>query len=260
MKLTPSQLHYIRFTAPVQMAMKRSRTWGSGRPTKRAKRSYRKRRRIFSRRPRRVPRNRLGSSGVPIPTRMFCKLKYHDSFNLAPNYAGGAPLDGYIFRSGLYDPDQSAVGHQPLWRDQLANLYQMYRVHGLKYRIKVVNSNTNQLAMVAVQESHAEMPALAGVDFNTVVERNNGRILTIPGAGAAAKTIKGYVPIGRPWGLTRQGMKADEDFEAAIGSNPTKMAYLNIYGVSKNTSAILNCEIELTFFVELFKRVEVAGS
>lgn len=224
------------------------------------RRAYKKRRLFYKRQAKRVPRNRLGGTGVPIPNRLFCKLKYHDTFTLTPNSGGGFPLDGYIYRTSLYDPDYTNMGHQPIWRDQMASLFEMYRVHGIKYRLRIWNTNTAQGGLVAIQQSNAVMPSLAGVDFNTVVERPYAQCVPLNAWNTAPKVVKGYMPTGRPWGLTKQGMKSDEDFEAAIGSNPAKMSWLNIYAKSFHTTATYNIEIQLVFMVEFFKRYDITGS
>jgi len=75
----------------------------------------------------------------PIPKQFYNTMKYSEmvSFNL-----GITSLGSYLFSAnGLYDPNISGTGHQPMYFDQLTALYDHYTV--LKSKIKMTLLSTN---------------------------------------------------------------------------------------------------------------------
>lgn len=262
MKLTlsPLQLHYLRYIAPVQMAMKRMRGSSYG-PSKRRRMSRgKKSRRRTVRRYRNKRRGGIISriTKQPFADRVFTTLYYRD-LKIISVAAGATPVDGVPYQSSIYDPQTSLGGHKPLWSNQLGDIYNKYRVHGIKYRFKCCNTNTNQLGWMYVLQSNTYYSFPTSTNTNTLAERRLCQRKSVT-TTIQPVVIKGYMPTGRPWGLSKQEMKADEDFEAAIGANPVKMSFLNMMFESMNTSAIFNVEVELKFFVEFHSRKEVTGS
>lgn len=76
-------------------------------------------------------------SGMPVQRRAY--LRYTDLVEV--NSSTGV-LTGHIFRANsVYDPDQSAVGHQPMGFDQWAALFRHYVVVGSKISISVMNDD-----------------------------------------------------------------------------------------------------------------------
>ena len=260
--LSAAQLHYARYIAPVRMAMKRRGNWSSYQANKRTRRARSKRRRFTKRRGGRRSGRRSGITTriakTPFPDRMFTVLYYRDLKQLSVP-SGGFPIEGVPYQTSIYDPQASLGGHKPLWTTQLEGIYSKYRVHGIKYRIKCCNTNTSQLGWLYALQSTQSYAYPNNINSNTLSERRlcQRRSCT---ANTNPTVIKGYMPTGRPWGLTKQEMKGDEDFEADVGSNPTKQSFLNLFVESMHTSAIFNVEVELKVFVEFFNRKEVAGS
>jgi len=120
--------------------MKRSTPYSTPRSATRTRTSY-----ASKSRGRNVSRKRKpsGSSVVKFncygfPTKLQVKHRYADNINFAAAAAGTAT---YSFRAnGMYDPDYSGTGHQPLYFDQLAAVYDHFTV--LKSWIKITVTNT----------------------------------------------------------------------------------------------------------------------
>lgn len=206
---------------------------------------------------------RRGRGGVttklmrqPVPDKIMTKLRYSEA--IVVNLSTPSVLGSYLFRTSIYDPDFTSLGHQPLWRDQLDYLYTKYRVHGIKYRLTIVNTNVNQLtggAIVHQPDSTLE------TNLNTIRERRNSRTFVLNGASAGSNRIMtGFMHTGAPHGLTKSDFMADEDFEAAMNANPVKNSFLAMYFYTLHSSAIVHIQCDLTFYVELLGRVTVVGS
>lgn len=244
----------------VQMAMKRTRGSSYG-PSKRRRMSRgRKSRRRIIRRYRNKRRGGIVSrvTRQPFADRVFTTLYYRD-LKIVSVSAGATPIDGVPYQSSIYDPQASSGGHKPLWCNTLEAIYNKYRIHGIKYRFKCCNTNTNQLGWMYVLQSNTQYTFPTNTNTNTLAERRLCQRKSVTTTTNPA-VIKGYMPIGRPWGLSKQEMKADEDFEASVGVNPIKMAFLNLMFESMNTSAIFNVEVELKYLVEFHTRKEITGS
>lgn len=222
----------------------------------------RKRRRTTWRRKRVGNRKRRGGSGVytkilrqPVPDKTITRLRYSQlvPISMGPAYV----VSSYIFQSSIYDPDFSGLGHQPLWRDQIISLYDRYRVHGIKYKFTIVNTNVNQMITGVVKQ--ASIPALE-TDLNTMRERNNVQRWTAHAYTSTPIYVTGYMPTGRPWGLTKKDFLADEGFESVMTTNPLKQSYLEIYAATSNTSAKIDVMADLVYYVEFTSRTSVVGS
>lgn len=191
---------------------------------------------------------------APVTNRLYTKLRYSEGLTFTCSVAD--TLYPWTFQSSAFDPDLSGVGHQPLWRDQYATMYNRYRVSGIAYRIYVKNTNSVNLSMFFVQHSST---TVTDTSLNTLIERKNSRKLYLDSNANKANYLKGYMSVGRTYGMNHSQFLADDSFDALIGANPTKLAYLHLYCLGR-ASFIANCQVELTFYVEFFDRINVSGS
>ncbi|QBX89277.1 capsid protein [Apis mellifera virus-8] len=77
-----------------------------------------------------LPRvKKIALMGTGLPAKVMVRHKYVETFTLT---ATGIP-SGYTFRANsMFDPNFTGTGHQPLYFDQYANLYNHYTVIGSK--------------------------------------------------------------------------------------------------------------------------------
>jgi len=62
----------------------------------------------------------------PFPARLRCKLRYNEVVSIDSTV--GFPGHALFRANGLYDPNYTGGGHQPMGRDQLALIYNHYKV------------------------------------------------------------------------------------------------------------------------------------
>nr|QTE03541.1 MAG: putative capsid protein [Phoenicopterus roseus CRESS-DNA-virus sp.] len=191
----------------------------------------------------------------PVPDKMFTKLKYTEAISFGS--LTGLTLSHYTFRNSIFDPDVTAVGHQPLWRDQLFLLYTRYRVHGIKYRFTIWNQNQPAGLIGAVKHSD---DGITETSWTTLRERRSVRSFVVSGPGAKQSVVKGYMACGKPHGLTKKEFMFDEDFEADMNSNPVKQTYLQLYLTTQGPTAVANVVVDMLYYVELTGRSSVSGS
>lgn len=88
----------------------------------------------------------------PLPMNQTVSLRYVENIDLAPGAVGAAAK--YVWRcNGPYDPNMTGVGHQPMFWDTYANMYNHAVVIGAKIRAKVwsESSNTTYGSMVGIK-------------------------------------------------------------------------------------------------------------
>lgn len=192
---------------------------------------------------------------APVPDKMLTKMTYSDQITFTLSVAGA--LYAYQFRNSIYDPDKTGTGHQPLWHDQMATLFGNYRVHGIKYRFKLLNGNTNAFISGGVRMSN---DAVTETAWSTLRERRSVKKWQIGSHFTGPWTVSGYMPVGKPWGMTKRDFLADEEFEAKFGENPVKESFLELYAQCNTGSGVLYVIADLVYYVELLNRKNVAGS
>lgn len=115
-----------------------------------------------------------------FPRSIITKLRYIAT-NVATASAG--TLYQYTFgANSIFDPDVTGVGHQPLYRDQYAALYENYVVLGSKITITWNNSNTATPYMCTINadndsttQSHNEFRAEQSNSVHSMLSTDGGK-------------------------------------------------------------------------------------
>lgn len=226
-----------------------------------AKRSRRGSRRIRRSRRKNVSKPYMKLMRQPVPDQMLTKLNYNENIilTLAASVGGALSPAYYRFRTSLYDPDYSGTGHQPMWHDQLALMYGRYRVHGMKYTFTIKNTGDSpQLITGCIR--HTSLDAVDG-DYRVLRERRGTKKFHLGSVFSMPTRVRGYMATNKPWGITKREFMSDEDFDANIGANPTKVSYLDLYAWTMATSNIvLNITADITFYCSFDKRTQPSAS
>lgn len=199
------------------------------------KRHYRKklqnkrRRKRYNRKPLNVS---ASNQSFPLPSKFKTKLRYVErAISLDPGLGGSAA--SYVFSAnGLYDPDITGIGHQPLGFDQLMPLYDNYTVIATKITVEGVNTDStheNQLVMYMKQNSVAE------TQFNTLVENGNCKTLLMTPKGGSRDRGQLTMAANPNKFLGRSNPLSDDELKGTVSSNPSEQCYW-IIGVAPNSS------------------------
>jgi len=181
----------------------------------------------------------------PIPSRFITKMKYADAFSLS-----AAGMSSYVYNlNSIYDPDRTGIGHQPFAFDQLATLYNRYRVISTRYRVCAVpGTDTGSIQIAALPTNDA--PPISNVSE----ARENPRCkYVIQNAQGKINMLTGKVYIPALMGRTKQQYMADDRYQATFGQSPNEAAILNIGGSSiSQVDVTMDCVITLNYVVEMF--------
>ena len=178
-----------------------------------------------------------------FPDRMVTKLRYCDTISLS---ISSGSLAKNMFRwNSTYDPDATNTGHQPMYRDTYASIYDQYAVISARARIKFMNTNTSSIIICgAVTDDDSVISSTT----STLSEQNHGvHTILPPLAGSLSshtfnllwdcKKVLGIDPF------------ASETYKTLVGSNPTEESYLGVWATNFDAttmSVTFNIELEQT--------------
>jgi len=210
---------------------------------KRKVRKYTKRRAKRSTRTTMVNRN----PSVLIAPRYITKLKYAERYSFS---APGSNLAGVqVFNlNSIFDPDRTGVGHQPLGRDQLALLYNRYRVFAVSWQIAFQPSATAAGTLFVACNNDAD--PMGSYNFSQVKE--HAHVYTKLMASNTPVKFRGRVSLPRLTGQTTAQYKAGLEYQALMSSDPTELMTLVVGGVPLVGSQTYYFDIQLTYHVECF--------
>lgn len=216
------------------------RTWKSKQP-----------RRRFARRKARKAKLVVNRAITPVPQRFITKHKYSTTVTLST-------LQNYyrMNLNSLYDPDLTGTGHQPYGFDQMAALFNRYRVFGCSYVINGYQAN-NPIRIGCVPTNDAASPA----NMASLIELPRSKFTTqVPGGPRAQ--IKGYVSLPSLTGRTKAQYMADDRYQAQNNANPQEALILNIMAAKLDDTTVDGCLITITlnFHCEWFDPIVFATS
>lgn len=192
-----------------------------------------------------------------VASTFHTKLRYHESDHYAAS--GGPVLKEFVFRlNSIFDPDLTAVGHQPLGRDQIVTLYSRYRVMKAYWTVVCVPDSTTTVGAFSVCPTNDS--TLIGV-YNTTCEHPRGK--NTWSTAHAPGVIKGGVSMPDLNGQTVAQYKADDRFQAQVGSNPSEDLALHITYINGNTVNAYDAfsyHVDITYEVDFFDPITPGGS
>lgn len=200
---------------------------------------------------RRRPTVNVNRALQPLAQRFICKQKYSDVFAISV----GTPT--YTFNlNSVFDPNRTGVGHQPYGFDNLAAIYNRYRVIGCTWNIQMWNSSTAvRTAVIPLND----LPTFTSI--SEICENPRAKWKTfIPGGSPVL--IRGYTSIPSLTGRTKAQYMADDRYQSPVTGSPQELALLHIACANLADSTIDGTlfNITLEYTVEYFDIKNVAQS
>jgi len=160
--------------------------------------------------------------------------------------------------NGLYDPDITNVGHQPMYFDQFAALYNHYVVIGSKCTVKFVPSSvTSAPCYVGLMLNDDTVTATA--DITAVMENSQGKAVKLIAAGQSNQSV-----ISKSFSAKKifgPGLMANTELQGTPASNPAEQTYYDIVVQATSTNTVLMvCMITVEYIVVWKELKEVAQS
>lgn len=170
------------------------------------------------------------------------KLRYATSFYLAGT--SGVVASNVLAANGLYDPEITGTGHQPMGFDQMMLSYNHYAVTSAKLTVTFHN--------FAASTPVVSLLVAAGSTPSTVVETileyglNNHSALEAKSTFGSVKTMDAFVSIKKFEGV--KDIADVTDLKGSVAANPVELTYFHVQcwdnaGVTTN----ILCEVIMEF-------------
>jgi len=226
--------------------------------TRRGRKSTRVARKLGTKRYRRKQlRNKTSiPMGLGFPKRMVMTHKYAETLNLT---SPAGVIGKHLFScNGMFDPNITGVGHQPMYFDQVSSLYNHYTVIASKMKITVSSSAANDEIMYVGTWIDDDTTTTNITDVGSLAERTSGRIRQMsPGSNkplvfsnkwSAKKTFGGSI-------------LGNDNLQGTVAGNPTEQSYFGIGVVAGNADTVVaQLLFEITYIAVWSELKDVAQS
>lgn len=201
------------------------------------------RKKVYKRKPRRnnlVMRDMV-SFGAGFPKKVMMKHKYSESLNVISNL--GAIATHKMVLNGLFDPNNSGIGHQPMYFDQMSAIYNHYTVIGAKITCHMTPYDTNASPV------------------NVCLWQNDDSVVTPATMDSIEEQTKSYPKV---LGMTSSGQKnltlkwsAKKTFGSSVLAN-SKLSGDSVANPAENSFAMLSIQAtDFTSTVQVAVRFDV---
>nr|QTE03495.1 MAG: putative capsid protein [Grus japonensis CRESS-DNA-virus sp.] len=196
-----------------------------------------------------------------FPTKIITILRYVNAHALIST-SGGISTNVYRM-NGPFDPDLSGIGHQPMYWDRYAAVYQSYRVLGsrltaiLSPRTVQFPATTGTQPVLNFGISGSTSSSSMGTDPYNRMEQNDSISTLINQQSTPTKLSFAYSPeikLGRPAG--------DDTVGAFVSTNPVTQYFAHVWMNDENsgTSTGTICKIEMEYTIEFHGLIQETSS
>lgn len=212
--------------------------------------SRRRFRRRYRRRRPRLTVSRFGSTIVP--DQVMVNLRYAD----AKSYSGATAIDQVFRANSMYDPDLTGVGNQPRGFDQWSAFYARYMVVecGIHVQVSHNSAEPQQLTLVFTPTSTPITTPERAVELPYSKTRMIAEYPCQPTVNLSHR-----MDIRKIRGVSQLVYNYDG---AAIGSNPSAVAYIHVACNTFSGSLVRDTVIQYTLFYKaiMFDRIMMGSS
>lgn len=195
--------------------------------------------------------------GQGFPKKIMFTHKYFQN-TLVTSTTG--TMANYLFScNGMYDPDYTGSGHQPLYFDQMSAIYDHYCVIGSKCTMKVLNNSaTNGLIACGLMINDDTAVVATGISSMSeqstasrprYITYNSSSPVNLTGKWSARKTF-GKNPL------------ANTELQGTSAANPTEQSYFNFYLQCVDSVSTVSVYIEVMIeYIAIWKEIkDIAAS
>jgi len=210
-----------------------------------------------------IPQIKQGSLGNPFPASTDLKFTYYDQVGL--DATSGTPAHYLFSANGMFDPDITGTGHQPLGFDQWLGLfYNAFCVYKSEIKVTFMSQNAagsgQAVCLVGLIADSSVTAAVTTIrEQPTYVAKQLGSI----GSGKDTITITKKCDVAQFFGLGRKELYADSTHRGTSSANPADTVLYDIV-VSANNASVnpdnVVVLVEVIFWAHLTERRQLAAS
>lgn len=164
------------------------------------------------------------SVSTPIGKSFKTLVRYVDkNIQLNPS-TGGIPATHVFSMNGLYDPDITGTGHQPLGFDQFMLMYDHYTVIGSRARVSFSNTDASyhQLVVCQLKDTNTVVATT-----NEILENGNNKWATL-GTHTSGQSVKNLIINCSPNKFFGRKVMQGDKYQGTSGTNPSDQVYLHL--------------------------------
>lgn len=196
---------------------------------------------------------------LPLGKTFKMTMRYCESaISLNPGI-GGLPANYVFSLNGLYDPNYTGTGHQPLGYDQIMTMYDHYTVIGARIRVNFMNNDATYGQTVAL---HIKDSPAATTDITNIIENGQNRysIIGPTDSGTSSKTMT--INWSASKFFSTKKLVGSSLYRGALASNPDEQAYLHLVAqpLSGVDSSDIRCMIDIEYITILSEPKTLAQS
>lgn len=204
-------------------------------------------------------RNILSQQMLAFPRGKRVLLKYATQLTLTTAASTGLPAFHRYNLNSLFDPDNTGVGHQPHFFDQLTPMYTRYRVDNCSYRVTVGGGTRDHWVSVLVASNTTFAPSAVAIDQSLEQRGNKWAKYSKDGPKCV---IQGNVSLHKLMGLQKKAFMADDFQQSIVTASPLQPAILTVatQACDKTASDPIEFMVELWYDSHMFIPTAVGQS
>lgn len=176
---------------------------------------------------------------------MKCKVVHRYCETVQLSSTTGVPVTYRLSTNGMYDPNHTGGGHQPLYFDQFVTLYDHYVVLASKIKVlSIINSNNSATISMLTDDDTTTTAGATPEDF---FEQSSGRRPKILAPNIQPVTLNSSWSASKTFG---RSVLSNTDLQGTSATNPAEQSYWTIIfqPLDKVSSAtcFITVEIEYT--------------
>jgi len=175
------------------------------------------------------------------------KLLYNESVTISATGIGVANANVFS-ANGLYDPNITGTGHQPMSFDQLIGMYEHYTVTNGKITVNFINETKDQSAFVGI----GVFPSDSVETISTKLIENG--LLKRAYLAPFDSNSKCQCSVTIPFNIAKLNGKTvtivgDDLYRGDSASNPTEQTYLHVfcYNPSYSTALLVRADVLIEY-------------
>lgn len=195
----------------------------------------------------------------PLAQRLRTTLVYNEVVGGGNNVLGQTD---YVWNlNSLFDPNYTGTGHQPRGFDQLAALYERYRVYAVRYNVRVW-LNTGYNGSPTVPHVLVVVPTNSQSAFSSTVDAQEQPFAKSIGYNSYySGTINGVVDLAKLNGKTQIAYAADDTTQAQTNASPSEILTLHTMVANFSATNVQSyIEVTFSFDCEFSDPVQLASS
>lgn len=220
-----------------------------------------RRKRAYRKKYRKSPITR--SLGYCFPQRLKISLPYVESVITCSATAANSE---WVWRgNNIFDPYFTSTGHQPLYFDQLAAIYNTYYVSGSTFKVIIASTDsaaTTGAGRFLVVPTNDSTNLNATYTFNTILEQEHGKRGYYSQMGGKNDTAISKSRMSTRKMLTAPGRTSYNANGGVTGTGPTDAWWWHLIISSMNDSATINntFRVMIVYDCEFSERKSIQAS